>query len=129
MIFGREWRLYPHSVGFEVHTPKAIYTTDSGRAVVITVECARDRALTSNELRISLNVNPVSRGDLGLALKAELSRRAEPVVYVRGDDCVTVGDVMGVIDIGRSAWYGVPIVLLTPGLVKTLKGARTVVRP
>ncbi len=122
MIFGWMWGLYPHSVGLEVRIalPATLIADVEGR-IILTVQCPKSGTPSSNEPEIRLNSRHVSKSDLRGALKAELSRRAHRVVYVRGEGCLNVEDVVGVIDIARDAWYGVPVVLMTPGLEKSLR--------
>jgi biopolymer transport protein ExbD len=118
MIFGWMWGSYPHSVGLEVRIAlPSTLTADLEERIILTVQSPP----FSNEPELRLNSRPVSRGDLRAALRAELSRRAHRVVYVQGEPCLSVGDVVRVIDIARDAWYGVPVVLMTPELEKSLK--------
>ena len=74
----------------------------------------------SQEPELRLNSSAVAWCDLRRALTAELSPRGHRVVSVRGDGCLNVGDVVRVIDTARDAWYGVPVVLMTPELEKSL---------
>jgi biopolymer transport protein ExbD len=123
MIAGWERGLfYSHSVGFEVRLPnRAVHPMDTGEAVIVKVECPTEQTPPAGEPGLRLNGRPVSKDDLRASLRAELSRHAQPVVYVDGDPCLTVGNVVEVIDLARDAWYGVPIVLVTPELMNTLK--------
>jgi len=122
MIFGWMWGVYPHSVGLEVRIalPATLIADVEGR-IILTVQCPKSGTPSSNEPELRLNSRPVSWGDLRGALRAELSRRAHRVVYLNGEGCLNVGDVVRVIDIARDAWYGVPVVLMTPELEKSLQ--------
>jgi hypothetical protein len=95
---------------------------DMREAVLVKVECPNDKTPPAGERGLRMNDRPVSKDDLRASLRAELSRQARPVVYVDGDPCLTFGNVVEVIGLARDAWYGVPIVLVTPGLMNTLKG-------
>src|SRR5271165_5108002 len=87
------------SVGLRVHTmtPKSFLADPQSERVIITVTRATLR----------LNARPVSWEDLPAALRAELSRHANPVVYVEADGDLSFADIARVIDIARTAWYGV----------------------
>jgi len=121
MIFGWMWGLYPHSVGLEVRIalPATLIADVEGR-LMLTVQCPNSDTPSSNDPELRLNSRLVSTDDLRGALRAELSRRAHRVVYVQGEGCLKVEDVVRVIDIARDAWYGVPVVLMTPELEKSL---------
>ena len=121
MIFGWMFGLYPHSVGLAVRiVPPARLIADVEGRIILTVECPKGGTSSSNEPELRLNSRPVSWGDLRGALRAELSRRADGVVYVQGEGCLNVGDVVRVIDIARDARYDVPVVLMTPKLERSL---------
>jgi hypothetical protein len=122
MMVGSMLGSYPHSVGLEVRIaiPATLIADIEGR-IILAVQCAKGRTPVPSEPELRLNSRPVSRGDLRAALRAELSRRAHRVIYVHGEGCLNVGDVLRVIDTARDAWYGVPVVLLTPELEKSLQ--------
>jgi biopolymer transport protein ExbD len=63
-----------------------------------------------------LNFKPITLRELPSALRSVLSWHAVPVVYLEGAGCLEVDEVVRVMDVVRGAWYGVSIVLLTPGL-------------
>jgi biopolymer transport protein ExbD len=63
-----------------------------------------------------LNSAPVSWEGLHYALKAELARRAEWTVYVRGDEGIPFQDVVLVMDIIREEHA--KVILLTPNTEK-----------
>jgi len=115
MINQTAFRFYPHSVGFNLRitNPASLMADHEGR-LFLTVKCAKEPTFPANELEFHLNSRLVSSVDLGVAVRAELSRRAHRVVYLEGDGCLQLGDIVRVIDIVRDAWYGVPVVLLTP---------------
>jgi len=123
-VFEWIWGLYPHSVGLKVGITPEAFITDRQAPVIVTVKCAEKGATDGSELEFRLSSRPISQESLRTALLEELSRQAHPVVYVEADGCMTVGEVMGVVDIARGAWYGVPVVLLTPTTKKMLDNAR-----
>lgn len=116
MLCAREWGYYPHSVGLPVRltAPTTIVAAVQPERVVVSLRSAECHIGGTPELR--LNSRPISRGELRSALRCELSLLGNPIVYVEGTGCLTVADVVHVIDIARDAWYGVPVVLVTPGL-------------
>lgn len=108
MIFGGMFGSYPHSVGLEVRIalPATLIADAEGR-LILGLECSKCGVpYSANEPELRLNSKPVSMDDLRAALRAELSRRAHRVVYPQGDGCLTVGDVLRVIEIARDAWDG-----------------------
>lgn len=115
MLYDWEWGYYPHSVGLPVRltAPTTIVAVVQPERVVVSLRSAECPIGGAPELR--LNSRRISRGELRSALRSELSRLGNPVLYVEGAGCLTVADVVHVIDIARDAWYGVPVVLLTPG--------------
>ena len=122
MISGWMFGLYPHSVGLEVRLAKpATLVADVEGRIIVSVHCPKGTTSPVGEAEVRLNSRSVSSRDLRAVLRAELSRRAHRVVYVEGEDCLTVGDIVRVIDTARDAWYGVPVVLLTPKLKKSLQ--------
>lgn len=126
MIFGWKWGWYPHSVGLEVRITKPVTLVADLQVERVTVAVHRAESSTSgaNEPELRLNSRLVSWGDLRDALRAQLSRRAGRVVYIEGDDSLAFADIVRVIDIARTAWYGVPVVLLTPELKRSLDAER-----
>jgi hypothetical protein len=90
---------------------------------IITVQPAKGRHLSSHAVQLQLNSRPVSSDALPDALRAELSRRADSIVYVDGDRSLDIGDVLRVVDIARGAWPDVTIVLLTPKLKRDFNAA------
>lgn len=87
--------------------------------VIVSVHRTNGGALADEpELRVSSV--PVSWIDLRQYLKVELSRRADRVVFVEGDQSLEIADIVRAIDIAQGAWPGVPVVLLTPALKRTL---------
>jgi hypothetical protein len=117
MMFGRMFGLYTHSVGLAVRItpPQTLIANVEGR-LILTIQCPKSGSPSADEPELRLNSRLVSRGDLRDRLKAEFSRRGHRVLYVQGEGCLAVSDVFQVIDSARDAWYGVPIVLMTPGL-------------
>lgn len=89
--------------------------------VVVSVHRTNGSTL-ANEPELRVNSASVSWIDLRKNLKTELSRRADRVVFVEGDGSLEVADIVRVVDIARGAWPGIPVVLLTPALKKTLGG-------
>jgi biopolymer transport protein ExbD len=121
MVFGQAWGLYPHSVGVKVHiAPPESFMGDQQAPVIVTVHCAKEGGFGRGEPEFRLSSQPVSPEDLRATLREQLSRHPHPVVYVEADGCLTLDDVMRVVDIARDAWYGVPVVLLTPKTRKML---------
>jgi biopolymer transport protein ExbD len=114
---------WSHSVGLEVRTTKpAFLVADAFEdPVIISVQSA-EGSMVASESRLRLNLKPVSWDGLRDALRARLSRSPHRVVYVEGDDLLEFGNIVRVIDIARDAYSGVPVVLLTPALKKTLMG-------
>ena len=112
MVLMNEWQFgyYPHSVGLRVRTdmPKSFRADPQNEPVTITVR--RDH--------LRLNARTMSIDELPAALRAELSRRANPVVCVEAEGDLGFADIALVIDIARSAWFGVPVVLVPPKLKK-----------
>lgn len=86
--------------------------------MIVTIRCRKSWSPVAHESELLLNSRPVSRADLGRALKTELSRPGHQVVYVRGEDCLTVEKVVQVIDTVRDVWYEGRVVLMTPQLEK-----------
>lgn len=87
------------------------------------------RAAAEPEPELRLNSKWTSLAGLGGALRAELSRRANRVVYVDGEKDLSFADVARVVEIARDAWPGVPVVLLTPRLRRTLTNPPGTARP
>ena len=126
MFFGWMWGLYPHSTGFLVrlNKPSTLTADAQGDRVVVSVRCVNGSAISASEPEILLNTKRVAWVDLGGALRAELSRHADPVVYVEGDRNLEVGNILRVIKVARASRNGVRIVLLTPVLKKSLDAER-----
>ena len=113
MLFGRMWGLYPHSVGFMLHITSPVrLTSEAEGRLILTIHCPKAGASPATEPEFQLNSRPVLQDQLPGALRAALSIRAHRVLYLRGDGCLAVSDVVHVVDIARGAWYGLPIVLL-----------------
>ncbi len=112
-----------HSVGLEVRTttPAFLVTDAFEDPLIVTVQSA-ERSMVASESRLRLNLRPVSWDGLRDALREKLSRSPHRVVYVEGDDLLEFENIVRVIDIARDASSGVPVVLLTPALKKTLIG-------
>jgi biopolymer transport protein ExbD len=121
MIFTLMWGFWPwsHSVGLEVRIaqPATIMADRQEDHVIVSVNRV-GHAGTGNEPEIRLNSVPVSWVNLRDALRAELSRRPDRVVYVEGHDNLEFADIVRVVDVTREAWYGVTVVLLTPKVKK-----------
>jgi biopolymer transport protein ExbD len=92
--------------------------------VIVIVQRMQGGTLAANEPELRLNSRPVSWRDLSNLLRTELSRHPDRVVYVEGEGDLEVGDIVRVVDVAREAWYGVPVVLLTPKLKKSLEAER-----
>jgi len=67
------------------------------------------------EATVFLNSRQVAWDDLNRALKEELSRRREWVVYVEGDECVGWSNIAGVIDAARGEQAKVVLVTRNNG--------------
>jgi biopolymer transport protein ExbD len=122
---------YP-SFGLEVriNRPTTILADANEELLIVTVRCAGCRAGPPSEGDLQLNSRPVTLSELGDALRTKLSRRGSRVVYVEGDDnLMSFGDIVGVIDIARGAWPGVPVVLLTPALKGRLHAEQAAGKP
>jgi len=104
--------------------PMTLMTDFQGERVIVTVQRTQGGTLAANESELRLNSRPVSWRDLSELLRTELSRHADRVVYVEGEGDLEVGDIVRVVDVAREAWYGVPVVLLTPKLKKGLEAER-----
>ena len=79
--------------------------------------------VAANQPEVRVNFTSVSWADLRLNLEIELRRRADQIVFVEGDGNLEVSDIVRVIDIARGARPGIPVVLLTPALKRTLSAA------
>jgi biopolymer transport protein ExbD len=117
------WGL-PHSTGFLVRLNKPSMADTQGERVVVSVQCVNGCAIPAIEPEIFLNTKPVAWVEFGGALRAELSRHSDPVVYVEGDRGLEVGEMLRVIKVARAARNGVRVVLLTPALKKNLDAER-----
>src|ERR1039457_7066393 len=97
MFFGWMWGL-PHSTGFLVRLNKPNTRTPDtqGERVVVSVRCVNGCAIPATQPEIFLNTKPVAWVEFGGALRAELGRHADPVVYVEGDRNLEVGDMLQV---------------------------------
>src|SRR5215471_16803491 len=114
MFFRRMWGLYPLSVGFMLYiTGPAKLTPEIEGQLILTVRCPKPGVPPANGPEFRLNARPVRQDQLPGALRAEFSLRAHRVLYLRGEGCLAVGDVVRAIDTARGAWYGLSIVLLT----------------
>jgi len=75
---------------------------------------------TTSDLEVHLNSKPVSWTYLRQNLEQKLNRRTGWTVLVEGDGSLDFGDVVRVIDIARGVRPGIPVVLVTPTLKRTL---------
>ena len=89
--------------------------------VVVSVRRSSGSTL-ANEPELRVGCASVSWIDLRQYLKTALIRRADRIVFVEGDGSLEVADIVRVVDIARGVWPGIPVVLLTPALKKTLGG-------
>ena len=87
--------------------------------MIVSVRCVNGCAVPA-EPEVFLNTKRVALADFGGALRTELSRHADPVVYVEGDRNLEVATMLRVIKVARGAQNGVRVVLLTPALKKSL---------
>lgn len=128
IIFAMAWGYWPpfQSVGLEVRIESPAIPMDEFQEdrVVVSVRCAQGRTVAASGPKLFLNSRPVGWNHLGNALRVELSRRPDPVVYVEGESGLTFADIVRVVDIARGAWYGVPVVLVTPTLDRGLDAQR-----
>ena len=133
MIYTLAWGFWPwtSSRGLEVRiTRPATLTADlQVEPVIVTVHRAESSTPGANEPELRLNSRSVSRSDLRDALRVELSRRADRVIYVEGDIDLEFADIVRVVDIAQEAWYGVHVVLLTPELKKSLDAVNRIGGP
>jgi hypothetical protein len=88
-------------------------TTETEARLILTIDCPTRVGSRGTEPEFQLNSTPIPKDQLPYALRAALSRRSKPVLYLRGEGCVAIGEIVRVIDVVRGAWYGLPIVLLT----------------
>lgn len=122
IFFGWIWAHYPHSTGFLVRLNRPSKLTSDER-VIVSVRCVNDCTVPA-EPELFLNNRRVALVDFGGALRAELSRHADPVIYVEGDRNLEVATMLRVIKVARAARKGVRVVLLTPALKKSLDADR-----
>jgi biopolymer transport protein ExbD len=124
-FFGWIWAQYPHSTGFLVrlNKPSKLTADAQGERVIVSVRCVNGCAVPA-EPEVFLNTKRVALVDFGGELRAELSRHADPVIYVEGDRNLEVATMLRVIKVARAAQNGVRVVLLTPALKKSLDADR-----
>ena len=87
--------------------------------LVISVLRAREGAMTSDP-EVLLNSKPVPWKYLRQSLEQKLNPGTDWRVFLEGDGSLEVADVARVIDIAHGVRPGIPIVLLTPTLKRTL---------
>jgi biopolymer transport protein ExbD len=123
MIHEATWGYYPHSVGLEVCTTKAKSLTlvpVDEEPLVLTLQPANSDS-TSVETSLFLNSRPIPWTQLRNTLRAELSRRANRIIYIDGDQDLHYAEVVRLVDAAEGAWFGVSVVLLTPKLKEQTK--------